>query len=535
MKTIKRRSFLSASAVTLAATSISSPSTALADMREAFDELVGDDDKTKKLIEIAVGSARSAGASYADARLTLNQKFGLGTTRNTSLGFGVRVLVDGYWGFASSPIWNTVEAARLGRDAVGYAKANVLGRPREMLMAPKTVPESGSWIMPVKDDPFEMDPAEMSDFCEGLQRYFKYKPFTDNLYFGYEFNRQQKIFGSSDGQLTSQRLYRIQPAISIRIVIKDKGLEGDKLQQLSIAGLGFEYLRDQPLRQYVDELYEQLIERIRLPRIPVDVGKYPVLVDSTGLGECIKPAIGFASEVDRAMGFEANGGGTSYITEPDTMLGTLQMGSPAWNISASRSIPGACSTVRWDDEGVKPKDFDIVSNGILVGMQTDRESYSWLKPYYERKQMPHVSTGCAHAPDAIYAPLVRCADLTVAPNPSSGQTIDDLRSQIDEGIEWYRSHASFDYQMATGMMRAGNGIAFKIKNGKRVAKITNAGMLFRTSELMKNLVQLGDASTVLGVGGRDSKGQPSQDSYSTIYAPAALFKDMTIIDVTRKA
>lgn len=536
MKTLTRRSLIQGSAVAVAGTMLSSPLTGMSGSNEAFHEFCAQEDHTRQLIEAAVDAARKAGAHYADARLTFTQYKGSDWPR-AELGFGVRALVDGYWGFSGSPIWNLVEAARQGRAAVGNAKANFLGQARDMVMAPNVSPESGSWSMPVKDDPFEMPSEEISDLFGGLNTYFKRKPFAMFARGSVEFHRQQKVFGSTEGQITSQRTYRTGGVVDIMIYKDGKRWPADLSNYISRvgAGLGFEYFRDQPLRQYIDEAYDELLRDVSLPIIPVDVGKYPMLLDGIGVADCIKSCIGSASEVDRAMGFEANGGGTSYITDPDTMLGTLKLGSPAWNISASRSTAGGLSTVRWDDEGVKPRDFEIVRNGILVDMQTDRENAGYLRPYYERNNMPFLSQGCAQASDAINVPLVRCADLTVSPDPSPSITVNELRNQIEDGVEWRMPYHSFDFQLATALSRMGKYMPWKIKNGKRVAKIANVGMLFRTSELLENLVQLGGPETVLNNGDGSGKGQPDQASFSTTSSPAALFKDMTIIDITRKA
>lgn len=308
---------------------------------------------------------------------------------------------------------------------------------------------------------------------------------------------------------------------------------GDSVDKLSYAGMGYEYIRDQPNYRYVDELWDDLIERAKLPVVPVDVGKFTVLMDAKGMSNCLRACIGFATEIDRIFGFEANAGGTSYITDPYDSLGRMKLGSSAWNITGSRSIPGGCSSVKWDDEGVVPPDqFDIVRDGVLVDVQTSREGHMWVRDYYERNLKPEASNGCMLAADAIDSPLIRSADLMVQGDAETGYSLDELRKGMEKGIEWRTPGVSFDFQMATALV---TGQAFEIKNGKRVARIANAGMLFRTSELLENLVQLGSVDSRVGFGARTGKGQPSQAAYNSVFAPPGVFKDMAIIDTMRKA
>jgi len=80
----------------------------------------------------ALDTARSQGASYADARtvarksesITVRNQNVEGLTADESLGFGVRVIVDGYWGFAGSQRMTAEEADRVAAQAVRIARAS---------------------------------------------------------------------------------------------------------------------------------------------------------------------------------------------------------------------------------------------------------------------------------------------------------------------------------------------------------------------------------------------------------------------------
>lgn len=549
---ISRRSLVQGGAATIAGALVSRP--LLGTSVERFQELpVPQDARLKELIETAVDAAMGAGASYADARLTFTQQMGInGSSRATSdqgiphraedLYFGVRAMYGGYWGFAASPVWNRVEAARLGQRVVADAKANMLGKERDSWLAPSAGPKTGNWNMPVKDDPFEMDPQEIADYLSGLVSYILGLPGdephlakTQQVAVLSSFERQQKAFGSSEGQFFTQRLYRTTAGVSF--MVGDPPWEGGRsaggsLPQLSVAGAGFEYIRHSNIREWVRKLYEDLVEERFLPIVPVDVGRHLSLVHPNLVAQAVGKTIGVATEVDRVMGFEANAGGTSYIMEPEEMLGKLKIGAPVMQVTGSRSSPGGVGHVKWDDEGVEPKDFQLIKDGVLANLQTSREGVGMIQYHYKRNNQEPESFGCASAPDASYAPVVHPADLILHPDRVTNSSIDDLRQQIDKGIEWKAGTISMDFQQSTGLMM---GYAFQIKNGKRTARIASSGMLFRTSELWGNIQQLGGEQSISRVGIQYLKGEPLQVSYGSVDAPAVLFKDMAVINPAEKA
>lgn len=546
---ITRRTLLHGAAGTFAGAALARPAKgAIVEFQELPS---GNDDRLKMLVTTAVDAAMAAGAKYVDARLTFTQKMtiranaftgaktgGIGEARDEQMHFGVRAQYDGYWGFASSPVWTKEEAARLGRDVVNEAKANVLGKPRDAEMAPNPAAKSGDWSMPVTDDAFEIDPDEIFDYLSGLQKYISNLNFQMNLgqasqiaVFGH-FIRQQKAFGSSDGQFVTQRLYRTGGDIGF-IVGAYGASAGGPLSRLSWAGLGFEYIRHAQIREWVRQHYEELAEEQHLPIVPIDVGRYLTLIHPTAVADLLKQSVGVATEIDRVMGYEANAGGTSYIVDPNEMLGSLKIGSTVMNVTGTRSQPGGLSNVKWDDEGIEPNDFKLVTDGILTSLQTNREGAAWMKSYSEKTAQPFRSHGCSYGTEASDPQMVHPADLILHPDPSSNTTIDDLRAQMDKGIEVKYGTALMDFQQSTGLMVP--PVAFEIRRGKRVGRIASLGMIFRTSELWGNMQAVGGASSVQRIGTSHMKGEPTQLGYSSVDTPPAVFKDMSVINPTQKA
>jgi len=562
---LTRRTLLRNSAGTLAGAMLIAPRAAqaygYAPMPGAvtqFQDLpTAGDDRLRMLITTAVDAAKSAGATYADARLTFSQRYQMTATvmvdrsgpplgpinRTETMEFGVRAQVNGYWGFAASPVWTKDEAARLGRVAVDGARANVSGRPRDVEMAPNPNATSGDWSMPVTDDPFAMDPDEIDDYLAGIYHYGDTgagAELTTYRVVNVNFFRQQKAFGSVDGQFVTQRIYRTGGNVSFEVGRYDNqganGVASGSVAQFvgAGAGRGFEFIRTPHTREWMRQLYQELDEERRLPVVPVDVGRFPVLLHPGVVADVLKQSIGIATEIDRVMGYEANTTGTSYIIDPEESLGALKIGSSRMHVTATRSMPGGLAQAQWDDEGVAPTDAKLITSGLLTDLHRNREGTGWMKGYLTKTGQPFRSNGCAYAVDANDPPVISPADLILQPDLDRDTTLTQLRAQIDKGLEFKMGSAFMDFQQSTGMMNGGS--VFLIEKGKRVARVAAAGILFRTSELWGNLQALGGPSSVLPVGTVASKTNfVWKQAYSSVRTPPAAFKEMSIINPLQKA
>jgi TldD protein len=529
---ITRRDFLKIGAT--AATVVTIPRPLLAHLGNT-PELVPPigDPRLKELAFKALDAARSAGALYADARLTHDRVRTIspdGAGDAEGMAFGVRALVNGYWGFASGPVWSQDEAARLGREAVHQGKINALGKPRAVDLAPVVRVPDGQWVMPVKIDPFTVHPQEVRDFLKGLQIFTERTPRVSVGDNKCTFFQQEKAFASTDGSYCTQRLVRSEGSFVVTLAKNGKEGQGS-LDSLSPAGAGWELYRAQPLRERIQKLLAMIEEDLALPIKPVDVGRYDVAFDAFSVANLLDVTLGRATELDRALGYEANASGTSYISAPLEVLGSYQAGAPSLTVTANRSEPGGCATVRWDDEGVVPDDFTLVKDGVLTDFQTTRESAGWLKSWYAQHGRPFRSHGCANADSGINAPLQHVPNLVLAPG-TEAMDFDGLVGRLANGIAIKGVQLDMDFQNLNGL---GTGTTYEVKRGKRTALIGGAGMLFRAPELWKGLLALAGAGSVRRYGSASAKGQPGQATYHSVTAPAAAFKQLTVIDPMRKA
>ena len=156
-------------------------------------------------------------------------------------------------------------------------------------------------------------------------------------------------------------------------------------------GRGYEYVTECDLPGHAAQWGEEAAAKLKAK--PVEVGKYDLILHPSHLWLTIHESIGHPTELDRALGYEANYAGTSFIAPPEKMLGKLKYGPAFMNVQGDRSQPGACATIGYDDEGVKPEDFLIVKNGIFNDYQTTREQAGMLKWWYDKQGLPTKSHG----------------------------------------------------------------------------------------------------------------------------------------------
>lgn len=492
--------------------------------------------RVREIAQIGVDSAMARGASYSDVRITFTKHIQwVNETPHLleSMEIGVRALVDGYWGFASGPIWHPDESTRLGISAFDQAKTNVVDGPREMSFSATSGDKTGHWVMPVKHDAFKTHYDEIYDTIKGLQNFFRRLKYLATYINNVRFEKQHRAFVSSEGHYQTQIINRTIAHLELMFG-HSNGIDSGAfiVDQYASSPGGLEVIRDKPMRKYIQDEYDLMIESWKLPIKPVDVGRFNAIIDQNGMAKIASPTIGFATELDRAMGYEANSSGTSYITDPASMLGSFKIGAPNVNIHADRSYQYGTATVGWDDEGVRPVSTHLVKNGILNDMQCTREGSGWIKDYYTKAGIPAESKGYALSPTGMFAPMNHTSNLFIEPNPSGAKNMDELRQRLDRGVELKQPSVSLDFQQSTGLAR---GQAYEIKDGKRSARLTDAAVIFRSGEVWGNITEFGGKEMELPIGLRQDKGEPKQDSFHTVRSVPAIVRDMTFVDVKRKA
>lgn len=490
------------------------------------------------LAAAAVDAAKAAGASYADVRLThqLKRKIDFGATTSTNIyyGVGVRALVNGYWGFMASAVWTPEEMARLARGAVVQAKANGAGLTRELDLGPSPAVVNGEWKMPVKYDPFEISTGEKMDIwgdvINALPRPRSFVTVGGTL----DFSKEYKVFASSDGSRWAQTTYSSgsrdfgityehQPSMP-----NTEYANGVGVPLFLPAGRGWEYILESNALDAWPALLAE-VEQMRYTTT-VDVGKYDAVIAPWAVAALADPTLGAATELDRAMGYEANAGGTSYLGDPLEMLGTYKVGSAKVNVSADRSMSGGLATVKWDDEAVVPEPFPLVKDGILVDYQTTRDQAAWLAPYYRKNNMPVRSHGCAGAESALCITTQHAPNLRVIPG-ADDVTYEDMIKDTTKGIAIRSGFTLVDQQQLNGVLYPR---VREIIKGKLGRYIKNAAVLFRAPELWRNVVAVGGPKTEEMFFYQRTRGEPVQLHSQSVSAVPVKIAGITLIDATRR-
>lgn len=502
--------------------------------------LMADQGLVESLVQRAVDAASAAGATYAEARVTrtVTQTFlfsGL-LMDQESLEIGVRALVNGAWGFAASPYWEMEEASQLAQDAVAQAIANAGIGPREVDMGSYPVAK-GSWSTPIRIDPFLIPLEEKIDFVKSfaglLPRHVRGRKASGGMA-NMGFIRQERTIASTEGALFHQTLYQSGGDFRVNL----EGREADNPQPdrqtvfatgINMAGAGWELMLDARLREQIPHLLEEAESLLFVPRKPVEIGRYNLVCDAVTMANLVDGTLGRATQLDRVLGYEANATGTSYLgPDPFTFLGTT-LGESGFSVSGNRSMSKGLATVKWDDEGVEPEDFQIVSNGTLVDYQTTREQASWLSQWYKKHQREIRSHGCAASSSARLIPLQHTPNLVMSPGKED-VSFDDLISDIERGIA-VSAQVAMDFQSRSG---TGSGAMREIVNGKLGAFIDGASFLFDSAQLWKTLEAIGGHKSADVIPSSSLKGEPAQRVSYSVSAVPGVFKDMAIIDARRK-
>ena len=84
----------------------------------------------------------------------------------------------------------------------------------------------------------------------------------------------------------------------------------------------------------------------------------------THLGLTIHESIGHSTELDRALGYEANYAGTS-VSDARRSLASFASASSIVNFFGDRTRPESLSTCAYDDDGVKTRQFPLIKDGHL--------------------------------------------------------------------------------------------------------------------------------------------------------------------------
>jgi TldD protein len=478
------------------------------------------------LADAALGTARQRGADHADFRLerirvgTLRLRDGqLDTSADTEdLGIAVRVVHDGAWGFASGVDRTPEAAATLSEQAIAAARVSRVLSSDPIVLADEPVYAGASWISAYDVDPFDVAEDERIGRLAGLSDRLLSANGVDHVDAHLTHVRENKFYADTAGTSTMQQRVRLQAQFTAVHVDQAAGTFFSMRTLAPPVGRGWEFLTGTgwDFDREIDELPGLLAEHVKAPS--VEAGRYDLVIDPSNLWLTIHESIGHATELDRALGYEAAYAGTSFAT-PD-QLGSLRYGSPIMNVTGDRVVDYGLATIGYDDEGVATQQFDIVRDGILVGYQLNR--------HMARANGMGRSNGCAFADSPGHIPLQRMANVSLQPVPD-GPTTADLISRVERGIyilgdrSWSIDMQRYNFQF-TGQQ------FFRIENGRLAGQLRDVAYQATTTDFWGAMEAVGGPETyVLGGAFNCGKGQPGQVAAVSHGCPSALFRGVNVL------
>ena len=482
------------------------------------------------LSEAAISAGKAAGASHVDVRIERTRS-GLLAFRDTDLqsqsdetvfGIGVRVIVNGAWGFASSPDVSIATAQKMAQIAVSMAKTSKPLSTEEVTLTPEPVYANQQWVSAYEIDPFAVTDLEKISRLTDLSATLLKSSNVNHTSAHSMYVKEQKHYADSYGTSTTQQRVRVQTQIEA-ISVGAHGFESMRTLAQP-AGYGWEWMGNSIWNwdQEIAQLPTLLAEKVAAPS--VTPGKYDLLIHPSNLWLTIHESIGHATELDRAIGYEANYAGTSFAT-PDK-LNNLQYGSHLMNVTGDRETEHGLSTVGWDDEGVAAQRWDIIKDGKLVGYQLDRR----IAARVGRDR----SNGCAFADSPAHIPIQRMPNVSLQPQ-AKGPTLDEMISSVEDGIyilgdrSWSIDMQRYNFQF-TGQQ------FHRIKDGKLAGQLKDVAYQATTTDFWNSMKQVGGPSTyLLGGAFNCGKAQPGQIAAVSHGCPAAIFDKVNVLNTVAEA
>jgi TldD protein len=488
----------------------------------------------RELAAVALDRARELGAEHADFRLERARVATLGlrdallesSADTEEIGVAVRVVHQGAWGFASG-VSRTVDAVtRLAEQAVATAQVSRVLSSDPVVLADEPVYPDVTWVSAYDLDPFSVAESDRVGRMTELSERLLSADGVDHVDARLMQVLENKFYADTAGTITTQQRIRLHPVFTAVNVDRGAGSFSSMRTLAPPVGRGWEYLTGTgwDFDAEIAELPALLAEHVKAPSVAA--GQYDLVIDPSNLWLTIHESIGHATELDRALGYEAAYAGTSFATLDQ--LGSLRYGSPVMNVTGDRTVEHGLATVGYDDEGVQTQQFDIVRAGTLVGYQLNRQMAQANRLNAGR------SNGCAFADSAGHIPLQRMANVSLQPAPD-GPSVEELISRVDRGIyilgdrSWSIDMQRFNFQF-TGQQ------FHRIENGRLVGQFRDVAYQATTTDFWGSMEAVGGPGTyVLGGAFNCGKGQPGQVAAVSHGCPAALFRGINVLNTVTEA
>ena len=501
----------------------------------------------KQLSDVALNTAKGLGATYTDVRIGryLNQFVSTRENKvqnvvNTeSFGVGIRVIVQGTWGFAATNEVTSDGIKKATQRAVAIAKANSKFQKEPVALAATPSYGEVSWKTPIQKNCFEIPVSEKVDLllrtnAGALKNGASFA--NSNLF---QVN-EQKYFASSDGSYIDQDIHRIWPTFTVSVIDRASGKFKTREAMSAPMGLGYEYMipkaEDKLAGPAGMVLYRNSYDIVEDASIAaqqakemitaksVEPGKYDLVLEPNHLGLTIHESIGHPLELDRILGYEANYAGTSFATLDKLKSGKFNYGSKQVNIIADKTQVGSLGAVGYDDEGVKCKQWELIKEGVFVNVEAIRDQVHIVG----QKE----SHGCCYAQSWSDVQFQRMPNVSLAPGKEKYSS-EQMIKEVEKGI-FIAGRGSYSIDQQRYNFQFGGTVFYEIKNGQIAGMLNDVAYQSNTQEFWNSCVKVCDESEYRMFGSFfDGKGQPSQISAVSHGSSPARFNAVNVINTGR--
>ena len=425
----------------------------------------------------AIETAKLRGATYADARVMdirsrdLSTKNGeVGTlAESESLGIGIRVLVNGSWGFASTDRLTREGVQACAAEAVAIAKASALAKLADVRMVPEQA-YVDTWQNPYVKDPFRVPLERQLELLLAADRAMSRVKGVTLAESSMTFRRIEQVFASTLGS----KIHQIKMQSGAGIVATS--FQGSEIQKRSYPNsfggqhqlAGYELVESFDLVGNAPRVAEEAVALHSAPHSPE--GTKTIILESSQLGLQIHESIGHPIELDRVLGMEANFAGLSFLTLDK--LRTLRYASDIVNVVADARLahgPGL-GTFGYDDEGVPAQCTDIIKAGLFTGYLSNRETAPAIG-------LSH-SGGTMRTESWNRLPIIRMTNISILPGT---WRYEDLIADTDDAVlmetnrSWSIDDRRYHFQFSTE-------IGWEIKGGRKTRMLKHCSYSGITTE-----------------------------------------------------
>jgi TldD protein len=477
----------------------------------------------KDQCNIALDTAKNRGATYADIRIielkteniqVRNGKVGL-FEQSETLGAGIRVIVNGAWGFASTAQVNPDNIAKTTALAVEIALSSATLKKEDIHLTNEKVYKD-LWQTPYLIDPFSVSKKEKIDLMMRIDRILRKNKLIKVALSSMSFRREHQYLATSEGSFIEQVLLRSGAGYSATVV----GFGDTQIRSYpssfggQFCSMGYELIGALALLENAERIRSEAIALLKAPTCPS--GKKDLILGGPQLALQIHESVGHPTELDRVLGMEESFAGRSFLT-PEKYGANFQFGSEIVNLVADGTVPGGLATVGYDDDAVRAQRWHLVQRGIFTGYQTNRE--------LALKIAEGKSNGCCRADGFSRVPMIRNNNISLMPGKWD---LDNLIKDTRDGI-FMDTNKSWSIDQMRLNFQFGCEIAWEIKNGKKTRMFKNPTYQGITPEFWKSCDAIcNDMHWVLWGVPNCGKGQPMQVAEMSHGCAPARFRNVTV-------